>query len=486
MAHNAYIDWFYGGFSVFLFVYLVLIQVMYTTLTFLGWREVNKYVALRPLRDYKYVGASPMSLPVSILVPAYNEETGVVESISSLLNSQFNQLEIVVVNDGSKDGTRDRVIEAFDMVPVGRVPRSGLASQPVRGIWVSRSDDRVVLVDKENGGKADSLNAAINYASYPLVCSIDADTILDTEALARLVWEFQSNPDTVATGGIVRIINGSVLSGGLLVNVKTPTSLLANIQIVEYLRAFLGGRIGWSRVGALVIISGAFGLFRRDAVVTAGGYDATCVGEDAELVLRLYRSRADAGLPCRVSFFPDPICWTEAPSDLRTLGRQRDRWQRGLGQMLWRHRRMTFNPKYGRVGWLGLPTFWLFELLGPIIEAVALIMIPLGFLFGYVTLPVFLLMFSLALLYGFFLSLVAILIEERAFRRYPSWTDLRRLTFAVIVENMGYRQWLAFVRARAVFRRPGAKHAWGEQKRMGFSQVDDAENSGTPAPGRRP
>jgi cellulose synthase/poly-beta-1,6-N-acetylglucosamine synthase-like glycosyltransferase len=478
VGDNAFVDWFYGGFSVVLFIYLILIQGMYTVLTFLGWRAVNRYVALRPLRDYKYVGRSPLSLPVSILVPGYNEERGIVESIESLLSSQFNQLEVLVINDGSTDRTKERVIEAFDMVKVSRVPRSGLPTAQVRETWVSRRDERVILIDKENGGKADSLNAGINYASYPLICSIDADTILDQEALSRLVWEFQSSPDTVATGGIVRIINGSVMRDGLLVNVRTPPKMLANIQIVEYLRAFLGGRIGWSEIGALVIISGAFGLFRRDAVVAAGGYDATCVGEDAELVLRLYKTRADAGLPCRVSFFPDPICWTEAPSDLRTLARQRDRWQRGLGQMLWRHRAMTFNPKYGRVAMLGLPTFWLFELLGPIIEAVALVMIPLGFLAGYVTWPVFVLMFTLALLYGFFLSLVAILIEERAFRRYPSWTDLRRLTLAVLIENVGYRQWLAFVRARAVFRRPRGKHVWGEQNRMGFAvHSDEAEQA---------
>ena len=482
MGDNAFVAWFYGGFSTFLFIYLILIQGMYTVLTFLGWRAVNRYVALRPLRDYKYVGRSPLSLPVSILVPGYNEERGIVESIESLLSSQFNQLEVVVINDGSTDGTKQRVIEAFDMVKVSRVPRSGLPTAEVRETWVSRRDERVLLIDKENGGKADSLNAGINYASYPLICSIDADTILDQEALARLVWEFQSSPDTVATGGIVRIINGSVLRDGLLVNVRTPPRMLANIQIVEYLRAFLGGRIGWSEIRALVIISGAFGLFRRDAVVAAGGYDPTCVGEDAELVLRLYRTRADAGLPCRVSFFPDPICWTEAPADLRALGRQRDRWQRGLGQMLWRHRTMTFNPKYGRVAMLGLPAFWLFELLGPIIEAVALVMIPIGFLAGYVTWPVFLLMFTLALLYGFFLSLVAILIEERAFRRYPSWTDLRRLTLAVLIENIGYRQWLAFVRARAVFRRPSGKHVWGEQNRVGFAgDVDNLESTETKA-----
>jgi cellulose synthase/poly-beta-1,6-N-acetylglucosamine synthase-like glycosyltransferase len=327
-----------------------------------------------------------------------------------------------------------------------------------------------MLIDKENGGKADSLNVGINFSSYPLVCSIDADTILDHQALARLVWEFQADENTVASGGIVRIINGSVLRDGALVRVQTPRSVLANVQIVEYLRAFLGGRIGWSKARALVIISGAFGLFRRDALVQAGGYDATCVGEDAELILRLYRTRAAAGQPCRVTFFPDPICWTEAPGDLRTLARQRDRWQRGLGQLLWRHRDMTFRRRYGRVGSLALPTFWLFEYFGPVLETLGLILVPIGFLTGYVSASVFVTLLALALVYGFLLSLLSILIEERAFQRYPTWVDLRRLTAAIVVENAGYRQWLALVRTRAMLKRPGGKHVWGAQKRAGFAQ----------------
>ena len=207
--------------------------------------------------------------------------------------------------------------------------------------------------------------------------------------------------------------------------------------------------------------------------MAAGGYDATCVGEDAELVLRLYRSRADLGLPCRISFFPDPICWTEAPSTMRTLARQRDRWQRGLAQMLWRHKAMVFNRRYGRIGWFALPVFWLFELFGPIIEALGYILVPLGLITGYVTVEVFLLLLALSTLYGFFLSLVVILMEERAFRRYPNWADLRRMTVAVFVENFGYRQWMAFVRVRAMFRLRRRHQVWGDQERMGFTSVDE-------------
>jgi cellulose synthase/poly-beta-1,6-N-acetylglucosamine synthase-like glycosyltransferase len=248
------------------------------------------------------------------------------------------------VNDGSTDGTLDRLREAFDLVVVERIPRARLATERIHATYASRSEPRLTVLDKDNGGKADALNAGIAHALYPLVCAIDADTMLDPSALARLAWEFQARPDTVAAGGIVRVINGSSVDGGKIVKVETPPDLLVNIQILEYLRAFLLGRIAWSRLGMLLIISGAFGLFRREAIVEVGGYDTKTVGEDAELVLRLHRYRREHGLPCRITFFPDPICWTEAPSSLRVLIRQRDRWQRGLTQMLATHARWSDAP----------------------------------------------------------------------------------------------------------------------------------------------
>ncbi|MDX6607364.1 MAG: hypothetical protein QOD14_1904, partial [Solirubrobacterales bacterium] len=252
-------------FNFFMLGYVILLDCVFLLLVTLGWRAVNEYVARRPFRDYKQVGESELSMPVSILVPAYNEGPVIVSSIRSLLKSQFGQLEVVVVNDGSTDNTMESLIGAFDLVRVDRVPRANLPCEPISAVYVSTSDHRVVVLDKANGGKADSLNAGIRYARYPLFCAIDADTMLDPGALARLVWEFQASPSTVAVGGIVRVVNGSeVDADGRLIQVRTPRGMLVNLQIVEYLRAFLGGRIGWSRIGMLLIISGAFGLFRRD------------------------------------------------------------------------------------------------------------------------------------------------------------------------------------------------------------------------------
>ncbi|MFN8130928.1 MAG: glycosyltransferase [Solirubrobacteraceae bacterium] len=469
------------GVNAFFLAYLLALQAINTALVVLGWRAVEDYVRRRALRDYRFVAESPLSMPVSILVPARNESATIVASIRALLESQFVTFEVVVVNDGSTDGTLEAVRAAFRMVRVDRVPRARLPTAPVRAVYASPVEPRVVLVDKANGGKADALNAGITYAVYPLFCAIDADTLLDPGALSRLVWEFQASPDTVAAGGIVRILNGSRFEDGRLAEVRTPRSVVANLQIIEYLQAFLGGRVGWSKAGMLLIISGAFGLFRRDVVVAAGGYDAGTVGEDAELVLRLHRLRREQGRPCRITFFPDPICWTECPASWRGLARQRDRWQRGLIELVAKHRGMVLRPRYGRIGLAALPYFILFELLGPTIELLGYVVVILSFALGMVSVPFVVLFAATALTYGLVLTFVVILMEERAFRRYPGWRDLWRLILAAIAGNLGYRQLISVVRLRAwwTVRRRG----WGELARTGFGTPAPAPEPGA-APGR--
>ncbi len=472
------LDLFNDGLGWGFAVYFLALNVIYTLLLVLGSRQVSDWVRRRPLRDFRQVGSSALSVPVTIIVPAYNEQPVIVSSVRSLLASAYRELQVLVVNDGSTDGTLDVLREAFDLVPVERVPRSRLDFQEVRGIYASPGEERLIVVDKANGGKADSLNCGISYAAYPLFCAIDSDTMLDPGALARLVWTFQAEPETVATGGIVRIVNGSSVSAQRVERVNTPRNLLVNVQIMEYLRAFLEGRAGWSRLDMVVIISGAFGLFRRDVVVEAGGYDVTTVGEDAELVVRLHRHCRDLGRPYRISFVADPICWTEAPAQWGVLRRQRDRWQRGLLELLWRHRSMLLNPRYGRIGMLAMPYYLVFEALGPIVEALGLLYFVVGLVVGFADPRIALLVAGLALTYGLILSFAALLIESRAFARYPSWKDLLRLMAASLLENFGYRQWLSFTRARAWFTVFGSRHAWGEMTRAGFN----AHAAATPQP----
>jgi cellulose synthase/poly-beta-1,6-N-acetylglucosamine synthase-like glycosyltransferase len=463
------------GWNSFTLGYLVVLQLIYTALAVVGWRAIENYVERRPMRDYRAVAESALSMPVSILVPAYNEELSIVASVRSLLTSQFIEYEIVVINDGSKDQTAAALTRAFGLVKVGRVPRSNIATQAITGVYTSPLEPRLVFIDKANGGKADALNAGINHAVYPLFCAIDADTMLDAGALSRLVWEFQAAPETVAVGGIVRIVNGSLLQDGRLLTVRTPRNLLANLQIIEYLRAFLGGRIGWSKSGMLLIISGAFGLFRRDVCVEVGGYDPTTVGEDAELVLRLHRHQRERGETCRITFFPDPICWTECPENLATLIRQRDRWQRGLIEMILRHRRMLLRRRYGRIGLVAMPYFVVFEMLGPTIECVGYALFLLALILGIVSVWFAVAFFAFSLTYGLVLSFLVILMEERAFRRYPDWTDLARMTLCAVVENLGYRQMLAVVRMRSWYTLARGKQSWGDMTRKGFGPLPSAD-----------
>lgn len=447
--------------------YLLSYNFTLAVITMIGWQAIGDYVRRRTLRNYDELSRSPLALPISIIAPAYNEQRSIVDSVKSLLRCRYAEFEVLVVNDGSTDATMSLLQEAFDLVEVDRVPRARMETKAIHAVHTCPWDTRLTVVTKDNGGKADALNAGIAYAQYPLFCAIDADTMLDPRALARLAWEFQAHPDSVAAGGIVRVINGSTVSGGQLVDVETPSALLLNIQILEYLRAFLLGRVAWSRLGCLLIISGAFGLFRREAVVEAGGYDPQSMGEDAELVLRLYRTRCESKLPCRIAFFPDPICWTEAPSSWRSLIRQRDRWQRGLIQMLFQHRRMLLNPRYGRIGLLALPYFLLFEMLGPTIEVLGYAAFATTIALGIAPLSYSLAFLALALLVGLLFSVSALLAEERSYERYPCWRDLRRLAVSAIAENFGYRQLLVLVRFRSWWTL-ARKAGWGSMERTGF------------------
>jgi cellulose synthase/poly-beta-1,6-N-acetylglucosamine synthase-like glycosyltransferase len=459
------------AFNAFVIVYMLAQYANQLILTCFGWREISEYVKRRQLRDYDTIARSELSVPVSLVIPAYNEEAVILESVRSLLRSHYAAFEVVVVNDGSTDRTLEVLLDEYDLVPDLRVPRSRLRCEQVIGSYRSVKDERLVVIDKRNGGsRADAMNAGLRYARYPLFLAVDADTLLDVDALPRLVREFQVRPETVALGGIVRIANGSTVEAGHVTEARTPRELLVNLQIIEYLRAFLVGRTGWSRLGAILIVSGAFGIFRREDVVEAGGYDPDSFAEDAELVLRLHRFCRDRGRPYRIGFIADPVCWTEAPSTFATLRSQRDRWQRGLLQVLWRYRDMIGRRRYGSVGVFALPYFLAFEAAGPVIEVAGYAVILTSLAFGWLPLTLAVIFFCVAVALGIAFSFGALLVEERAFQRYRRWRCFGRLVLAAAIENLGYRQWYALIRVRATWSQlRGREQRWGEMTRAGFS-----------------
>jgi len=326
-----------------------------------------------------------------------------------------------------------------------------------------------LVVNKDNGGKADALNAGLNVASGDLVCAIDADTLVEPDALQRMVRPFLISGEIVAAGGTIRVANGCVIRGGRVVVARVPRRPLPGFQAVEYLRAFLFGRLGWNRMGGNLIISGAFGLFRRDAVIASGGYEHGTVGEDMELVLRLRRRGVERHGPSQVKFIPDPVAWTQVPDSPRVLARQRDRWHRGLADTMWRHRRLFFNPRYGTMGMIAMPYFVIVELFAPVVEAVGLAGLALGLLTRAVNLPFAAMFFLVAYGYGLILTLATVLLEEFSFHRYASTGDHAVLVGWALLENFGYRQATVVWRLQGLIKYLRGRKDWGAMERKGFS-----------------
>lgn len=409
--------------------------------------------------------------PVSILVPAYNEEATIVESVRSMLTLRYPEYEMIIVNDGSKDQTLARLMAAFNLRPVKRAIPRRLSYQQVLDVYACHDLPNLVVVDKANGGKADALNAAMDLASHPYVCSVDADSLLDSDALIRAVRPFIDHPETtLAVGGTIRVANGCTVRAGQVLEVRPPYHWLELFQAVEYLRAFLLTRMAWTRSDSVTIISGAFGIFRRDTLLELGGYAHGTVGEDMELVVRMQRWAAEKGVNHSVCHVPDPVCWTEAPSSLKVLSRQRTRWQRGLCETLWRHRNMLFRPRFGRVGMLALPSFVIFDVVSPLLELLGLVMVPLCYLAGILSMDFFLAYFAVVFSFGMCLSLSAMILAEYTLEHERKVRDLVWLGIGAIVENLGYRQLNSWWRVKGIWQFLRNKKGWGEMTRRGFTE----------------
>jgi cellulose synthase/poly-beta-1,6-N-acetylglucosamine synthase-like glycosyltransferase len=459
-----------GWYAVFMLLFFFAINSYYLTLTLAGfWRTIRTVLELR-WSDRRRLLRSPFTPPVSVLAPAYNEQANVVENVRSLLMLDYPLFEVIVINDGSSDNTLEVLIEEFELRPTARSFEYAVSCKPIRCVYESATYSNLVLVDKDNGGKADALNAGLNLSLYPLFCAIDADSILDRDAVLRLVRPFIDAPGiTIAAGGVVRVANGCDIRSGRVHQARLVRRALPLIQIVEYLRAFLFGRMGWSGGNSLLVISGAFGLFDKRTAVLAGGYATDTVGEDMELVVRMHRVLHDRKQPYRIGFVPDPICWTEVPETLRVLRRQRTRWQRGLIDTMVRHRSMIGHPRYGMVGLVSLPAFALFEMVSPLIEFTGYLLLPLLWWNGLVDKSYVGTLLLLSLSYAVLVSVLAVLLEDLAFRRYPTLRDLALLMGGAVLENLGYRQLTVWWRVRAVWEYLRGDLSWGSMERRGVS-----------------
>lgn len=449
--------------------YFLFVNGAYIFMLLVAFGAIKKHSHRAQSLERKNFFLSPFTKPVSLLVPIYNEEVSIVGSVKSLLQLQYPKYEVILINDGSTDNTLGQILEPFKLKRTKNVFRKQLPCKAVKGIYESSSYPNLILIDKENGGKADALNAGINASKFPLICSLDADSILEEDVLLKIVRPFVENQKTVAAGGSVRIANGCEIFNGRVIKIGLPKTLLGKFQVMEYLRAFLAGRMAFSLFNGLVIISGAFGIFKKNKVIEIGGYHTNTIGEDMELVVRLHARLREKGEPYSITFIPDPVCWTEAPENLKVLGAQRIRWQRGLLESLFDNKKMLLNPKYGMVGMISYPFFMFVEGLGPIIEVFGVFFFIVSWYFDLVGLPLLILFILATVVLNILLSIGSAIFEEMTYRRYPQASMIVKLIGASFIEVFFYRPltvWWRLVGIIQFF--SGKKGDWGEMVRKGF------------------
>lgn len=439
--------------------------------------------------------------PLTLLVPAYNEEVTCIESVKSLLRLRYPNYEVIICNDGSKDKTVEVLRKAFKFERADINYRDQLETAEILGLYEARCElppnvKRMLLIDKANGGKADALNASINASQGIFVSSMDADSVLEPTALLRAMQVLADNPsEVIAVGTQVGLSNGSIIENGEVKELKLPKKWIARFQVAEYMRSFTQGRTALSRLNSLLILSGVFALMRRDLVTECGGFltkhvrskvvneycgvGAHTVCEDMEVILRLHRYMLDKKRPYRIEYFPHPTAWTEAPEVYEDLGKQRGRWYRGLLEVLWYHRKMFFRARYKQIGWFSLPYQLFFEALAPIIETSGYIIVPITVLAGVLSVEHALAFMLLATAMNTVLSTASVLVsiygqaanstESRVLFGYPRAKDALLLLLSGFVSNFGYRQYLVWYQLKGLRDFLKGRKDWDKFARKGFA-----------------
>jgi len=464
--------WFFDGAILF---YVILIIASYLLLAYYSAKALIEYLRVSKFINPHELMASPLSPSVSLIAPAYNEANTIVENVRSLLAIQYPHLEVIVVNDGSKDETLQLLIDAYALVPSNELVYHQIKAKEIKTIYKSTKPvfENLRVIDKANGGKADALNCGLNVASSEYIACIDVDCVLAQDAIIKMIQPFLSGSSPcIATGGVIRIANSCIIEDGRLIDVILPDNLLARFQVLEYIRAFLMGRMGWSKADGLLLISGAFGIFNKEIAIKAGGYDHNTVGEDMELIVRMRRYMIERNQKYRVEFIPDPLCWTEAPSTYKVLGRQRNRWMRGTIETLLQHKVMFFNPKYKVLGMLSYPYWLFFEWLAPIIEIVGLLYFLILLLLGQPNYIFSLSLFALVYAFAMFMSTLAILFDELTFHQYKRKRDIFKLLLVALIEPFIHHPMVVRWGIQGNIDFLKGKKSWGDMTRTGFTKKE--------------
>ena len=457
-------------FNYFILIYVLVMQAQILFVATMSYRALSSDRFASRHGRIRDMITSDTTPPISIIIPAYNEAAGIADSVRSMAMLHYPNMEIIVVNDGSKDETAERMIEAFDMVPIDFPYRNAIPTQKIKRLYKSRLPHPVVFVDKENGGKSDAINAGINVSQYPYFMATDADMVLESEALIHAARHFvEDREHTVAVGGNVRVLNGCEVRLGKVTKVALPRTAIEMAQIVEYIRSFLSARPGWSRLGSLLIISGAFGIFSKRAVTEVGGFRNDHLGEDMEMTMRLHRHYRKQGKRYRIVYAADAVAWTEVPTSWKVLKKQRIRWHRGLIQVIWQYRGMILNPRYGFVGLVAWPSFIAFEFIAPILEFTGWIIVPISLYLGLLNPEVAVPLIAIALLLGAANSILSLYLDDR-FGYYNDAKSTLRLLMYTLGEHLGLRQRSVWWRVRALFWNP-KKKVWGDMQRAGVGNL---------------
>ncbi|MEO6068153.1 MAG: glycosyltransferase [Gemmatimonadota bacterium] len=495
-------------------IYLFAYNTWNITLIALSWHAIRRFVGAHFTADLDLIDDALATKPLTMIVPAYNEEVTIVDSVTNLLQSDYPRLEVVVVNDGSKDRTLEVLQKAFHLRRTDLPYRPALQTARVNAMYeatvpLPKQVIRLVVLDKANGGKADALNAGTNASNCPYVVSLDADSILDQRALKEMMRALQEDPRLMALGGQVAIANGCAVRNGKVVSIGLPKNDAARFQMIEYLRSFTTGRTGLDRLGCVLILSGVFAVFDKELLIRAGGYltrfldsrlvaeyvglETDTVCEDMEVVVRLHRYCRDKGIKRRVGFLPHPVAWTEVPESLDSLRKQRGRWHRGLRESLLYHRGMLFRPRFGRIGSVALPAFWLFEYYGPIYELLGYLFVLFGFLLGHLSgRPVisgqyFLAFFLVSSAYAVFVNLLAVVVGawrfqygladrlQRSLLPYVRPRDIGLMLAYAVLEPFVWRPLSLWWRLRGQFDAWRGKSGWEKFARIGFQTGEHAD-----------
>jgi cellulose synthase/poly-beta-1,6-N-acetylglucosamine synthase-like glycosyltransferase len=456
-----------------IFAFGLFIMIGYLSLAYLSYRAMRNYFTVNNFSNYNTILNSPLSPPLSLISPAYNESQTIVDNVHTQLALYYNNYEIILVNDGSTDDSLEKLINTFHLEKKEILIPKILATKPIRGVYKSTNPayKKLTIIDKENGGKADALNVGINASTTNYVTCVDVDCVLEQDSLLRMIKPFIDRTDNkrvIASGGVIRIANGCVIENGKLVKVEVPKKFLPRLQVMEYLRAFLLSRMAWSHLDGLLLISGAFGLFDKEILIRCGGYTIKTVTEDLELVVRMRRYMHEKKEPYVVTYIPDPLCWTEVPSSYKILGSQRRRWSSGLTKTLWVHKKLFLNPKYGKLGLLSYPYWLVCEFFAPIIEVIG-IAITLVFIYlNLINWAFFILLLLFIYTFAILFSMFALLAEVETFDEYKKISDYFKLIYTILLEPIFFHPFITLSSILGDISLIYRKKSWGKMTRKGF------------------